>query len=152
MGIAHIFIYSVSMLCSSSESNESFGHFLLDKADLVSDDLQGVPSTFYELAKPDIWREKKPIVWMLDEVQIIYDVPYATKFWEHLKRIKQAGYGTDHNLKVCSQPKTYLPHTITHTLMSGRHRSRCHPRHIRWRSPRNPDSLRPGPGRLANLL
>ena len=71
------------------ETSSNFDEFLLSHCKVNSTDLKGQPATFFDLERPEMWREHKPIIFIFDEIQSVYEAPYAEKFWAHLRRLKQ---------------------------------------------------------------
>jgi hypothetical protein len=92
------------MLCSPNCTNENFSKWLLQHAYIGpdrrhADNLEG---SFFDLLKAK--NCKKPILVIFDEIQAIYDVAYATSFWETIKRIQIEP--SEWNIKVFK--KTFL--------------------------------------------
>ena len=76
------------MLSSSNCTNENFSAWLLEKANIGPERLLHSDTTitsFFSLLKQGVF--SKPVLLWFDEVQKIYDAPYAVSFLDHLKRI-----------------------------------------------------------------
>ena len=84
----HLFTLScsVSVLCSSNCTNQTFGQFLTANMKVKRTELLHSECTFYDLWKTSAWLEQKPVLLFVDEAQAVYYADYAREFWEKLKR------------------------------------------------------------------